>query len=133
MQSKMNILKTKSFNSKSHALSDYQNVTRAESSIKFQIKKFLNGRNCAFYCWSLKDKLRQLFNSSHRFCFVVEMILRFGEEKGRERGICCFICGLILICVYSRESLAKLLINTKINQFSERGLQFQADLKLSLY
>ena len=35
MQSKMNILKTKSLNSKSHALSDYQNVTRAESSIKF--------------------------------------------------------------------------------------------------
>ena len=60
-------------------------------------------------------------------------ILRFGEEKGRERGICCFICGLILICAYSRESLAKLLINTKINQCSERGLQFQADLKLSLY
>ena len=35
MQGKMNILKTKSFDSTSHALSDYQNVTRAESSIKF--------------------------------------------------------------------------------------------------
>ena len=33
-------------------------------------------------------------------------ILRFGEEKGRERVICCFIYGLILICAFSREILS---------------------------
>ena len=72
MQSKMNILKTKSFNSKSHSkrLSEC-NASRIQHQI-FKLKKFLNGRNCAFYYWSLKDKLRKLFNSSHRFCFVVD-------------------------------------------------------------
>ena len=132
MQSKMNILKTKSFNSKSHALSDYQNVMRAESSIEFS-----NWKN------SLMDGIALSITGRSRISWencsiqvtasVSLSILRFGEEKGRERVICCFIYGLILICAYSRESLAKLLINTKINQCSERGLQFQADFKLSLY
>ena len=52
-------------------------------------------------------------------------ILRFGEEKGRERVICCFIYGLIVICAYSEEFCVRLLINAKINQCS--------DLHLSLY